>query len=190
MNSNSIEAGIVNSFDVRKEIIYGREEIIKFSMISESRPYLMSNRVTTITDLDGVFFPTFMEDDFCKNVEKFRSLQNISKRSSEIIFWSSRTPTENCDLFPFISREKMKKMDDLIKRANSECEVSFFCGLSKMMNDEKVKEKIKQMTSQNQFVSMIGSSFFDRRTICGIRQELSNEEQNLLYYFDTGHMII
>lgn len=190
MNSNSIEAGIVNSFDVRKEIIYGREEIIKFSMISESRPYLMSNRVTTITDLDGVFFPTFMEDDFCKNVEKFRSLQNISKRSSEIIFWSARILTENYDLFPLISRIKIKKMENFIRRANPECKVSFICGLSKIMNNEKVKEKIKQTTNQNQFVSMIGSSFFDRKTTYGIRQELPNEEQNLLYYFDTGHMII
>ncbi len=190
MNSNSIEAGIVNSFDVRKEIIYGREEIIKFSMISESRPYLMSNRVTTITDLDGVFFPTFMEDDFCKNVEKFRSLQNISKRSSEIIFWSSRTPTENCDLFPFISREKMKKMENLIKRVNLECKVSFLCSLSKMGNNKKVKEMVEETTRQNQFISIIGSSFFDRRIVNEIRQKLPDEEQNYLYYFDTGHMII
>lgn len=189
MSSNSLET-IIMSFDIRDTIIKGKEERIKFSMISECRPYLMSDKVVTITDLDGVFFPTFIEDDFCKNVEKFRSLQKISKRSSEIIFWSTRTPTENCDLFPFISREKIKKMDNLIKRANPECKVSFICGLSKIGNNEKVKEMVRETTKQNQFVSILGSSFFDRRVVNEIRQELPDEERNLLYYFDTGHMII
>lgn len=189
MSLNYIEAEI-RSFDIRDTIVVGREERIKFSMISECRPYVMSDKVVTITDLDGVFFPTFIEDDFYKNVEKFRSLQKISKRSSEIIFWSTRTPTENCDLFPFISREKMKKMENLIKKANPECKVSFLCGLSKVGNNEKVKEIVKETTRQNQFVSILGSSFFDRRIVNEIRQKLPDEKQNLLYYFDTGHMVI
>jgi len=165
------------------------ERTVDFGSIVKTDAYSSGRSVVTFADLDGVFLEYGKNDCVEKNIERFRALTKIAKVSEEIVLWSGRTESDMFAFMPFIERSKIIKIKKLINIANPNCQVSFDFGIQKLLSASKMRERVEKIISQDKNVVVIGSSFFDRKSVAKIADNIGEKRKNL-FYFDTGHWIV
>lgn len=149
-------------------------------------------------DVDGVIFNSFKS---YKNSLSLRALARITRLSNSMTIWSARlilpdlfNPlvqkifSKEIIPFPFISRESMAKLSNLITRYAPDTKLTIKIGPGKLFNGD-LTTLLKDRADSKRPIVMIGSSYFDRsaaKRLVGKRPDLSNR----LWVFDTGRIII
>lgn len=152
-----------------------------FGEITKRYPYNSEKPVVTFSDLDGVFLEWGENNSWDKNIERLMALRDIARESKELIFWTSRIRTENVSFFPFISRGKMSRFKDFVNKANPDCEVSFICGPSKMIDGNGFDELVKEKSNSGCEIVVLGSSIMERGRV----DNLINKGIEI-YHYNTG----
>ncbi len=156
------------------------------------------NPPIVICDLDGVVFRSFKSYE---NFSSLRALARIARLSNSMTIWSARLVLLNSfnplikkihskqiTPFPFISKESIAKLSNLIKKYAPNTKLIIKIGPSKLFNGNLAALLENQVDLKRPIV-IIGSSCFDRLAA----QKLAEQKPDLLkrlWVFDTGKIII
>lgn len=176
--------------------------------------------VNVFCDFDGVIRPRLLQSPFNERLKNILALRKLVKEINSLTLWSSRIFV-NIDKddpqydkndfkkridrlisffidnsgavsrFPFFTQRSKRRLSNFFKKINSDCHTKFNIGPEKITGKDLFIEKALNILNQNQFLFIIGSSFFDRKrveTLIRLCQQ-KNIYLSRFYYFDTGKVI-
>lgn len=153
--------------------------------------------VISIIDLDGFIING--------NVLETEAIEKISEKSESLIINSARilirgeyaNKKNNITVFPFFSESFSCHLEDIVTRANPDCNFRANVGLGKLSDCLKGKESlfskfIFDSLGDGKKVVIGGSSFFDRNRVKKIVDVARDKKVSLdnMFFFDTGRIII
>ena len=188
------------------------EKIDLLSEVAKKEPFLSGEKVVSVMDLDGVLCEYGRKNNVDDNLSRLLALRRIIEGSDEFVFYSSRikldedsriwkvlkpvfgeTSVVKC---PFIVKSSIDRLENFVKKANSDCEVKFKTGLRKMRScfgdEDGFSDVVEKTLRQDKKLVMVGSSIFDRQIISKTAKEMESKGLNSqqMYFFDTGHWIV
>lgn len=125
------------------------------------------------------------------------------EKLTKIILWSARIGSSDIlsklikkpSIFPFINNELIQELSRTIKLINPDCEFTVKTGLGKLtkrsLHASSFIDKVFKELEDNT-VTIIGSSHFDRVKIRQIIEKAEEGDINLskFFYIDTGHLFL
>ncbi len=180
------------------------EKINSLSEVTKNDPFLGSNRITSIIDIDGVLCEFGRKNNFDDGVSRLLGLKSIIEKSEDFIVYSSRIHVnENGWLWnkikpifgqtsivhcPFMVESSKERLENFVKKANKNCDFKYMVGIRKMRScfaiDDDLQEIVQKTLDENKKLVMIGSSCVDK-IIAKKNLNLEN-----FFYFDTGHLLV
>lgn len=178
--------------------------------IPKLEPFLSGSNLSVIMDLDGVLCQKGKKNNWEANLLRLRALDEIAKKSREIMFNTARIHAESegdflvslprvfkrqaISFWPILTRDSENKLFGFIKTSNPFCSINFNVGFLQKIGDmdNNVYDFTDRALRQGRNLVFIGSSGLDRKIAKNVTRNMLIKGHDIsgIFCFDTGHRLI
>ena len=178
------------------------QSIKSLNEILDSPAFMNEKAIYVICDLDGVVINSFPFPQNDKNFSSFRALSEICRKAESFVLWSNRKPVADesrigrltqgnlaISRTPFITERSIKRASRKkgLLRGLHKQKLEF--GWEKMWGNGRFATYAEKALAKDGILIVIGSSFFDRRSVKQFLDQANPDTLDRFYYYDTGRIL-